>query len=919
MKKASLLFFSCILLVLLLVACNANDNCTLVFHTDASVPFTQAWDPETSSEYALPVGPQKKGHTFTGWYLDEACTVRFDPASTVGKSSLDLYAGYLKNSYTVTMIVDSEEESYVFLYGEEITPPKPSSNLLLFDGYYLDSLFEQKLTDTTMPAKDLVLYVKWKDKPAFPFTVTFHTDSSAPTTQTLQSTDLDEYVWPAPEKKGYTFTGWYLDEACTSLFDPASIAEECTLDLYAGYEINQYTLTVFDGAGERTHTYAYGEAILLSEPSLEDFIFDGFYLDSAFETPFSYTEMPDCDLVAYIKWIPTSFDTVTIFIHTDFSAPFMMMVKVDEIDDFVLPIPEKEGHLFRGWYVDAELQTPFNLLDMANKPTLHLYADYKINSYTLTVHDGHKITTQTLLFGETITLTKPTSDHYIFDGFYTDPQCKNVLSNETMPGKDLDVYIKWKDGYTVTIVTNIPGAITFEGKTTQILLVRPDQFETVTASANFGYRFVGYEVGGIRYIDNTIRLRRLTGNTTIKVIADYATHELPIVNITTAGGAEIDSKIDYTDMTFSLLNTNDELEGIAGGIRLRGNSTKAYPKKPYRIKFDSKQSLFGHEKAKSWVLLAEYLDPSALHNYTALSLGAEADGLKFTATPHKVNVYLNGRFEGLYTLCEQVQENEGRMDIEQKITPAMTNLRDFNFFVCMDWSVKDDKNAVEGEDYFILKSGSTSLYFELKYPEKEDFVSEAQFRSFFSQLVAYIQDMLYIANSRDYTRMQQEFNLDSLIDYFIIDQIMGEHDHGNKSFNMYHTVTSTDAREIGKLTFGPIWDYDWSLHTPWTGSPNMYYEVDDTRHYSNAFMQAVRYTPDLYMRAKVRYQEHFYQVLSDFLPTLYQMEADIKESLALNAERWYSHLPSDLTEKNIDFLNRYLVHRLEMYKRHWAI
>lgn len=919
MKKALFLSLCCILLLLLLVACSGNDNCTLVFHTDGGVPFTQVWNPEASKEYALPVGPQKKGHTFTGWFLDEACTAPFDPASTEGRSSLNLYAGYQRNSYTVTMIVDSEEERYSFLYGDEIIPPTPTSHLLIFDGFYLDSLFEERLTDTKMPDKDLLVYVRWKEKPAFPFTIVFHTDATTSFTETIQSKDLDEYVWPTPEKAGHTFTGWYLDEACTSRFDPAIIEEEFTLDLYAGYERASYTLTVFDGTREQKYTFLYGDEISLSEPSLEDFIFDGFYLDVAFTEPFSYETMPGRDLAVYIKWTPTSFDTVTIFIHTNFSAPSMLMVSVEGIEDYVLPVPEKEGHSFRGWYLDAEYQTLFDPSHIAENPVLHLYANFKKNSYTLTIYDGSDKRIYTLLYGDKLSLIEPLSEHYIFDGFYTDPARKNKLPYETMPATDLVAYVKWKDGYTVTVTSTIPGALSFTGKTTQTLLVRPGQFEPVSVSAPFGYRYLGYEINGVRYSGTTIYLSRLTGDTQIKAIVEYATYELPIVNITTTNGAEILSKVDYTEMSFSLVNTQQELEGITGGIRLRGNSTSAYMKKPYRIKFDQKQSLFGHEKAKSWVLLAEYLDPSALHNYTALSLGAEADGLKFTATPHKVNVYLNGNFQGLYTLCEQIQENEGRMDIEQKITPSMTNLRDFNFFISMDWSVKNDQNAVKNEDYFILKSGSSTMYFELKYPEKEDFTSEAQFRSFFSQLVAYTEEMLRIAKARDYARMQEEFNLDSLIDYFIIDQIMGEHDHGNKSFNMYHTVSSTDEREIGKLTFGPIWDYDWALHTPWTDRPNMHYEISDKSHYSNAFFSAVRYTEPLYTRAKHRYHDHFYQVLDDLLPTLYQVQADMKESLALNAELWYWNYPSDITERNIDFLNRYLAHKLEFYKNKWKL
>ena len=88
---------------------------------------------------------------------------------------------------------------------------------------------------------------------------------------------------------------------------------------------------------------------------------------------------------------------------------------------------------------------------------------------------------------------------------------------------------------------------------------------------------------------------------------------MSIVNIDT-DGAPIKNKVDYVDMTFSIENCDDELSSVTCGIRLRGNSTMKYDKKPYRIKFDKKQSLFGLDSAKSWVLLADWKDRSMMNN-----------------------------------------------------------------------------------------------------------------------------------------------------------------------------------------------------------------------------------------------------------------------------------------------------------------
>ncbi len=923
MKKILALSLFCLLLLFSLLACSDNGTCTIVFHADDSLPFTQLISRDALDGFVPPAAPEKEGHTFIGWYLDEACTKDFNVSVIAGKSTVDVYAGYARNAHTVTIVDGAQQTTRILPYGDEITPPLPSSALLEFDGFYTDSDFERKLTDTKMPDKDLTLYVKWKMKPAFTVTVVFHADDKT-FVEAIPSAALDAYEWPTPEKEGHLFDGWYLNEACTTPFDPKSITGECTLSLYAKHEKNWYSITVFDGTGSQTYTLQYGDTLTLPEPPSEQYVFEGFYLDAAFAERLTFDRMPAANLTVYVKWKNAPGATVTVFLHGAAPSRAMLLLQANEFASYEWPTPEKEGHTFLGWYLDATYRTPFDPQEDTDTDTLNLYAKYRVNSYTLTVHDGANKTVYTFTYGQKIVLDEPSSDYFAFVGFYLDRNSQTPFSYVTMPGTNLDIYVKWGLGSTVTVKSSITGALNFktDGVTvkneTAQLIVRADQFKPVTVTADLGYRYLGYEIGGIFYEGNTITISQLNGDLVIRAIADYATYELPIVNITTKNGNGINSKIDYTEMTFSLINTEKELRGIEGGIRLRGNTTTAFPKQPYRIKFDKKQSLFGHEKAKSWVLLAEYIDPSALHNYTALSIGGIADGMKFNATPHKVNVYVNGRFDGLYTLCEQIQEDEGRIDIEQTITPDMTDLRDYNFFFCLDESVSSDIDAIEGETYFVIKKYGTPLYFELKYPEKADFPSEAQFYSFFSQWTAYVEEMMDIARAKDYTRMQQEFNLDSLVDYFIIDQIMGEHDHATKSFNMYHTVTSTDEREIGRLTFGPIWDYDWCLHTPWTGHPNIYYELEAISNYSNAFFRAVRDIEPLYTRVKERYQNHFYPRLIELLPELYQLEADMNVSYGLNALRWYNSQPT-ITTDNIRFLNEYLVFTIERFRVKWAL
>ncbi len=441
-----------------------------------------------------------------------------------------------------------------------------------------------------------------------------------------------------------------------------------------------------------------------------------------------------------------------------------------------------------------------------------------------------------------------------------------------------------------------------------------------------GYLFGGWVYNNGEEIEEWVFEEDLVkSDVTLVANWEYATKELPVININT-NGAEINSKIDYTSMTFSLENCQGELSEVTGGIRLRGNTTLNFDKKPYRIKFDKKQSLFGLPKAKSWVLLADYLDSTGLYNYSAMSIAKKMPGLAFTTTPTKVNVYLNGEFKGIYTLCEQIQENEGRMDIEmEEITEDMTDLEDFNFFISLDSKAKTDSDAVENETYFIVENEREEAFwycFELKYPEKDDFCSEAQFRSFFSQLKEYVIDILDDFKEKKVKNILNKVNVNSLVDYLIVDQIMGERDHALCSFNMYYTNTSS-PEENGKLNFGPIWDYDRCLLVRNSEEPNQayenYYGKDMVWVSKNPFYNPFYSTPQLLSIVKERYNKYGAPAVAWYLTQVDSVINSVKESTELNRKLWYSQYDQEIVAKNNAFLKSFLIDRKRILDRDWAL
>lgn len=269
-------------------------------------------------------------------------------------------------------------------------------------------------------------------------------------------------------------------------------------------------------------------------------------------------------------------------------------------------------------------------------------------------------------------------------------------------------------------------------------------------------------------------------------------NEVPKIIINTKDKVFPYNKEDYIKGNLKIVeqpNTENIIfEEATMGIRLRGNSTLDAPKKAFRIKFDEKQSLFGLEKSKSWVLLANYFDKSHMRNYLAYLTANKLDNLDFQPSSIFVEVEFNGEYLGLYLLCEQMQTGKGRVDIEQDdfdANPSYLMELDFLDRILADGLVKD-------ESFF----ESNGLYFAFKYPEDEDATKERC--KYIKEFVDNVFDS--IRNKKDYESL---IDVDSLIDYYLVNELFKNVDAVQTS--VYFVFTD------GMLKAGPVWDFDIAL------------------------------------------------------------------------------------------------------------
>ena len=223
-------------------------------------------EPRVFDENVTVTAPEKVGETFTGWEVDGVpegtdttkATITFKmPANNV-----TLKPQYEKNTYTLT--VDGKPEQRVF--NEDVTVTAPEKDGCTFTGWEVTGLPAD--VDTTkatitfkMPANNVTLKAQYTENAP----KTYKLDVSDATITLKDGSDVadltavragTELVATAPEKDGYTFTGWEVTglpadvdttKATISFKMPAN-----NVTLKPQYEKNTYTLTVNGKPEQRT-------------------------------------------------------------------------------------------------------------------------------------------------------------------------------------------------------------------------------------------------------------------------------------------------------------------------------------------------------------------------------------------------------------------------------------------------------------------------------------------------------------------------------------------------------------------------------------------------------------------------------------------------------------------------------------------
>jgi hypothetical protein len=408
-------------------------------------------------------------------------------------------------------------------------------------------------------------------------------------------------------------------------------------------------------------------------------------------------------------------------------------------------------------------------------------------------------------------------------------------------------------------------------------------------------------------------------------------HDLPVIVLDSFGevpSSNVDER-DYVDVallglepaqggTISL--TSPINMATQAAFHVRGQSSSRYAKKPYRLELreagtlDRDCPMFGMPSESDWVLHSPFPDKSLIRNAFVYSLGKEM-GLQ--APRFKwVELYLNSDgqtldnqdYQGVYLLVETIKNQKSRLNLQQlkptdTVLPALAGGYIFKF----EWNVRSFEQPLE------CPSGQSNCWDFIEVVDPKPMAPEQE--QYLTQYLQQVTDSLHTATPAD----PNVLDVPSFVNTVIMNELTRNLDAYVRSQFLYKD-------RDGKLTAGPLWDFDLIAGVGMTSqAPNLstsgfHYEAAESRLEVTADWFPILIADasfDTQLRA--RYQELRQGVLSDaqIIARMDMLSQGLAAGAARNFQKW-----DNLTTERIDVFTTPTVDSWEgqlMVMRTWLI
>ncbi|MDO4437851.1 MAG: CotH kinase family protein [Eubacteriales bacterium] len=248
-------------------------------------------------------------------------------------------------------------------------------------------------------------------------------------------------------------------------------------------------------------------------------------------------------------------------------------------------------------------------------------------------------------------------------------------------------------------------------------------------------------------------------------------------------------------------------------VKLRGNSSGNYDKKQYLLKLTDeegkakKKNILGMGSDSEWILNVSFIDKSLLRNYLAYEAIGEI--MPYTPDVQFCEVIWKDkagyRYEGVYLMMESIKVGKDRVDLPKysensDVTPALLRRDRYN------------ENGLMLDNY-ATQNGLTSGYLDIEYPDKKD-ITEKGIQNITKQVNRF-EEALYADSWDEFVKYRDYIDMQSFVDYFILNEFFLNYDAGYNSTYVYMNYS-------GKLTMGPVWDFDQAMDNNEKLEANLY-------------------------------------------------------------------------------------------------
>ncbi|WP_208605870.1 CotH kinase family protein [Streptomyces albus] len=372
-----------------------------------------------------------------------------------------------------------------------------------------------------------------------------------------------------------------------------------------------------------------------------------------------------------------------------------------------------------------------------------------------------------------------------------------------------------------------------------------------------------------------------------------ANHDLPLLVLDAYGAGKPDR--EYRDVAALLMEPQGGTTSLGAapavatraGFHLRGQSSASFEKAPYRIEFrdnadkDADYPVLGMPADSDWVLRSPFPDKTLVRDAFAYTLGREM-GLQ-TPRHRFVEVYLNldggplgaDDYQGVYVLDENIKVSPDRLDIAKLkkgdlTEPAVTGGYVMKFDA---WAAEEPKLPCTGQE----------CWSDLEVTEPNDLQPEQ--KTWITQYVQKLHNALRSANPSDpQTGYPAYIDVDSFVNLIILNEMGRQGDSYLRSMYMYKD-------RGGKLTAGPLWDYDLGFNAIPNGSPVDGWQFQPFFGFGTTdwFLKLMQ-DPSFNQKVQARWQELRSGVLSD--AQLRNRVTQLTSPLANGAQRNFQKWPN---------------------------